>query len=136
MIKFGSFSSHSGLSLPFKIDLDCWTDKDWESAAKIIASKFFFSRVHGVPEGGLKLCKALIPFCKRPATAEEPSFPILLVDDVLTTGSSMIEWRKRIAWDSETVLGIVIFSRGPCPNWIWPLFILQEWTQCRGTGIG
>ena len=136
MIRHEAFISHSGLSLPWKIDCDDLTDYDMKGLAGIIASKFFFSRVHGIPSGGLRLAQALIPHCKVPTTVEEPKYPVLLVDDVLTTGGSMEEWRRRIAWDSEPVIGVVIYARGPVPNWIWPIFTVNEWTQCRGTGTG
>jgi len=46
---------------------------------------------------------------------------LLIVDDVLTTGSSMEEVRKEMGtyYQSE---GFVLFARGECPDWITPLF--------------
>jgi hypothetical protein len=52
----------------------------------------------------------------------------LIVDDVLTTGTSMEEARKQLGWDDAT--GIVIFARGRCPDWILPIFDMH-WFQTK-----
>lgn len=48
----------------------------------------------------------------------------LIVDDVLTTGGSMEIARHNylVANPGSDVLGAVVFARGPCPDWITPLF--------------
>jgi orotate phosphoribosyltransferase len=119
MIKFGEFRSHSGLLLPYKINCDDFTDEDWHGCAEIIRRVFTFRCVIGVPTGGVKLQKALVPF-------ESSDGPILIVDDVFTTGRSMEEFRLKYR---EPVIGAVIFARISCPHWIHPLFEVSAWAR-------
>jgi hypothetical protein len=114
--------------LPWKFDADALTDKDWKELAKLVAWKFAFSEVYGVPTGGLKFAEALKPY------ATDKNYPVLLVDDVLTLGKSMNEFRNNFA-DKNTI-GVVLLSRGLCPNWIWPILSVNEWAQSRATGLG
>lgn len=107
-----NFTSHSGQFLTWKIEFDALTDEDIETLAWMIAEQRGFGRVIGIPSGGLRLAKALRKY-------STPGGTLLIVDDVLTTGSSMqAEGEKH----SEPVQGFVIFARGPCPSWITPLF--------------
>jgi hypothetical protein len=89
LIEYGMFAGHSGLMLPWKVDCDFLADSDMEALAKIISHKFFFSQVYGIPTGGLRLAAALMPYRKE-------GYPPLLVDDVLTTGGSMIGAREHL----------------------------------------
>lgn len=111
------FTGHAGARLKFKIECDALTDEDIETIAAIIARTHTFSRVHGVPRGGLRLAHALEKYISPDGLA-------LIVDDVLTSGMSMEEARSD--YDDET-LGIVIFARGPCPSWVKSVFQLAEW---------
>src|ERR1700722_3264701 len=78
----GEFVAHSGVTLPFKIDCDALTDADIATLAKEISRRTKFSVVVGIPRGGLRLAAALEQYC-------QPSAPVLIADDVLTTGRSM-----------------------------------------------
>lgn len=117
----GEFTSHSGLMLPFKIDCDALTDADLDALAQIYAKRQQFREVNGVPSGGLRFAEALRHYRVRTS-----SF-ILIADDVLTTGAAITElrdeWLESYHWK---ILGVVIFARGPCPDWITPLFQLSE----------
>lgn len=62
-----------------------------------------------MPRGGLRLAEALKLYVTEGA--------LLIVDDVLTTGASMEEFRN-----GREALGAVIFARGHCPSWVVPLF--------------
>jgi hypothetical protein len=127
LFKFGWFASHSGFQLPWKIDCeDGLRDEDWNALASIVAGKFGFSDVYGIPRGGTKFARALAPFC-------EPGYPTLIVDDVLTTGRSFEDARQRF---SANCIGVVVFARGRCPDWVWPIFTVNEWAQSRATGLG
>ena len=84
--------------------------------AKIIGTNLQFNQVQGIPRGGLRLAKALEIYCGN-------NGPILVVDDVLTTGQSILEIRQAIP---EPSLGVVIFARGKCPEGILALFQLSE----------
>jgi hypothetical protein len=120
LLKNQPFSSHSGLHLPFKIDCDALSREDIKTITGIIARKFTFREVYGVPRGGIRLAKALRSFCLP--TGQHT----LIVDDVFTTGASMEEARKKIGINS---IGVVIFARRPCPAWIRPVFQLSEWVE-------
>jgi len=105
------FTSHSGLPLSWKIDCDALSQEDLETLALLVATKIKFSRVIGIPTGGLRFAEALEKYVV-------PSYPTLIVDDVLTTGASMELARK----DAPNSKGIVIFSSGPTPKWIQSIF--------------
>ena len=117
MIRYGWFRSHSGLQLPWKIELDGWPDFVWQNVAQIVYGSHRFSEVVGVPTGGLKLAHALEPLC-------EPGYGRLIVDDVLTTGASMEALRE-----DSTEVGVVVYARGPYPSWVKPIFTVSEWAQ-------
>lgn len=130
MVEFGWFRSHSGLQLPWKLDADALSDATIDGIAKIVRGKFAFSHVEGIPRGGLRLAEALLPFA-------EPGYPLLIVDDVLTTGASMEKAFERARERSVAVtIGVVIFARGQCPSWVWPVFSVNEWAQSSATGLG
>jgi len=115
LFKSGDFILHSGGKSNFFIDCDTLSDADWQALARYIYDKGFrFRKVIGIPRGGLKLAEALKPYC-----FPNPEYPILIVDDVLTTGKSMEEEKIK---HNESVIGIVIFARNPCPNWIKAVF--------------
>lgn len=106
---------NSGISSPFKIDCDFLTDGDIDACAKLIADmSAAFKFVEGVPDGGLRLAKALKKY------RNTKSDRLLIVDDVLTTGGSMRRHRN-----GRLALGAVIFARGPCPRWVRSLFTLN-----------
>ena len=115
LITLGDFTSHSGLQLPFKIECDALTDDDMEAIASIISKSFAFGSVHGIPRGGLRLAQKLTRY------VGDIRLPALIVDDVLTTGTSMIEYGNSRAI-RRPYIGVVIFARGPCPSWVHPIF--------------
>ena len=126
LLQFGWFCSHSKFQLPWKIDCSAFSDGDWECIASIIRWKFAFSKVIGIPRGGLKLQKLLEGYT-------ELGYPTLIVDDASTANNSFIEARKDI---EGPVFGVVVFARGPVPNWVWPIFTVNDWAQSRATGLG
>lgn len=94
LFKAGEFVSHSGLTLPYKIDCDALTNSDLETLAAQVAKWGPFERVYGVPSGGWRFADALRPYCK---------------DSGGTLG--------------EECKGAVIFARGVPPNWVTALFM-------------
>ena len=104
----GDFTLHSGRSSNFLIDCDALTDEDLNALANKVSGRIKFSRVIGIPNGGTRFSMALIPFID-----DTKKYPVLIVDDVLTTGNSMEEMKKKIGGDP---IGLVIFARSK-PNW-------------------
>jgi hypothetical protein len=114
------FISHSGKNLSWKINCDFLTDEDLDTLAFIISNKISFKDVIGVPSGGNRLSSALVPFISDEGYT-------LIVDDVLTTGYSMES--IRMIYEVTPTIGVVIFARGKCPDWIHPIFQLNEMFQ-------
>lgn len=121
LFQLGEFTLHSGAKSAWKIDCDALTDGDWEAVAAMLCEMLPpFGSVHGIPRGGIKLAEAL---SKRVSSGG----PRLIVDDVLTTGGSMAGART-----DPSDMGAVLFARGPCPEWIVPLFRVAP-SLWRGT---
>ncbi len=127
LFQSGNFTLSSGKRSDLKIDCDALTDEDIETLAYLIYKRLS-SSWHGatashicpVPTGGDRLASAL---GKRRQDRRYVKIvhgaPVLIVDDVFTTGRSMEAERLK---HPEPVRGVVIFARAPCPTWITPLF--------------
>jgi orotate phosphoribosyltransferase len=118
LFRLGDFILHSGQKGQFKIDCDALTELDIKTLACIISKEFRFSKVVGIPTGGTRLAEACEVWTKEYG-------PLLIVDDVLTTGASMEEEKDKHQY--LHVIGVVVFARGPCPTWIHPLFDMGRW---------
>jgi hypothetical protein len=114
----GDFAPHSGDKSRWKICCDALTDDDWAALAVMLRERLPpFGPVVGVPRGGLKLAAALLPHSSKDCPT------VLVVDDVLTTGGGVEEVRARIASSlTNPIVGAVVFARGLCPPWVYPLF--------------
>ena len=111
---------HSGETSDFKIECDALTSDDWDTIAYLISKHFSFSEVVGVPRGGLALQYSLKKYKKSLG-------PLLIVDDVLTTGTSMEEERDLyLERYKNNIVGVVLFTRGRCPNWVTPIFSMNK----------
>lgn len=128
----GNFILHSGQKTNFKIECDALTDKDIKTLALLISERYVFGKVFGVPRGGTRLANALQTHCNLHHTAYS-----LIVDDVITTGTSMEKYRQVLAqrpaelnevddYVAPEFIGVVLFARGVCPYWITPIF--QMWS--------
>lgn len=112
LFTLGNRRLHSGELTDWKIECDALTDQDYDALARMLAQRLpAFGAVEGVPRGGLRLMEALAPY------ANKDSYPLLIVDDVLTTGGSLETHR-----DGRPAIGAVLFARGACPPWVTPLF--------------
>lgn len=114
LFKIGEFTLHSGKKSNFKIDCDALTDDDLETFATLISNNLDWNIVIGVPTGGEALANKLVQYNNPESTN------VLIVDDVLSTGDSMEQYHF------EQSIGVVIFARGPCPDWITPIFQMWE----------
>lgn len=103
------FRAHSGEIKNWKIECDALTDLDMYTLAFMLYEILPpFDSVYGIPKGGLRIANELRIY--------QTSGPRLVVDDVLTTGASMIQEMR------EGDIGAVIFARGVCPDKVTPLF--------------
>ena len=113
------FTSHSGLDLTWKIEMDALTRDEWECIAHmIIELSPPFKEAIGIPRGGVKLGKLL----NLHGTGKRED-PICIVDDVLTTGGSMNEFKQKRHWRNPSkYIGWVVFARNKPPSWVKALF--------------
>lgn len=127
LFQTGEFNLNSGIISDFKIDCDHLSDEDLDTLALKITELVKFHKVFGVPSGGIRLEQAL----KKYEYKDKPDYPTLIVDDVLTSGGSMERFAETLknSYEMKKYLGIVIFARKKCPNWITPLFQMHEVTS-------
>lgn len=138
LFRIGRFTLSSGKKAGWKIDCDALDKGDWEALA-VIASQVIdldrFSAFIPVPTGGNPFAEALLGQCRDMPGARaglsaatlgrrsppKDDRPRLIVDDVLTTGKSIIE-----AMDQPYDRGLVVFARGPLPIGVEALFRLKS----------
>ena len=122
LFQYGEFTLHSGSASEFRINAEALDETSIATLAGMIARRVGkFRDVVGIPQGGIPLAAALIPY-------REGDGPLLVVDDVLTTGRSMEEFRAiRYIPDDNDIIGFVIFDRsgGKRPSWVRALFTLD-----------
>ena len=114
------FTSHSGLDLSWKIEMEALSDPEWFTIKKMIIELTPpFKEAVGIPQGGTKLGDLL----NEHGTGKEED-PICSVDDVLTTGESMEYFLTQYQRNRRpfTAIGWVVFARGQCPGWVTSLF--------------
>ena len=111
------FKSHAGLDLSWKIEMDALSENEWKCIAHmIIELSQPFQAAIGIPRGGLKLSGYLHEY-----STQNPADPYLIVDDVMTTGGSMEEYKKE-HFNDKYVIGWVVFARSKVPIWWDALF--------------
>ena len=113
------FKSHAGLDLSWKIEMDALEDEEWVTISQMILELSEpFREAIGIPRGGTRLGKLL----NQHGTGEKDN-PILIVDDVLTTGGSMEDFKRMREFRNPTkYIGWVVFARGYPPSWCKALF--------------
>jgi len=112
------FIGHSGGELHWKIECDAITSPEWKCIARMIFERERrpFQAVIGIPRGGVELGKWLNEY-----STQNPEHPYLIVDDVLTTGGSMNEYREEHFYEKES-FGWVVFARKQPQPWVKALF--------------
>ena len=117
------FKSHAGLDLTWKIEMDALSRDEWECICTMIMEHTEpFGEAVGIPTGGVKLGKLLNQY----GTGKDED-PILIVDDVLTTGGSMNDFYRKRHWRNTTkYIGWVVFARTNPPEWVNALFQMPK----------
>lgn len=106
LFRWGQFKSAAGHDLDWKIECDALDEDDWRCIASVCAPMVGpFRDVVGVPRGGLKLAQAIRS--RRSRRAER----VLVVDDVWTTGMSMMRVVAELGLQPGEWRGLVVFSR-------------------------
>lgn len=120
----GNHRLSSGKKSHFLFDCDYLSDRDIKCLAEIIAGKIQFCHVIPVPSGGIRLSKYLMFHAEK----GNGKLPVLIVDDVLTTGRQITQLRNHHSkkYGADGIIGVVLFARGKCPDWVTPVFTLNE----------
>lgn len=124
----GEFTSHSGLKLNGKFECDSLTKEDWDTLA-LWGSKILppFDVAFPVPpsraghkDNAKELSGRMNTHYRR---GHGYAFPVLVCDDVLTTGSSLLAEMEKIKknWQGAGVIGLVAFARGPLPENVYSI---------------
>lgn len=117
LFRLGTFKAASGRELPYKIECDVLGSVDWRCIAHAsVKSMPSFGRVVPVPRGGVALAtefeQFILPGCRT----------LLVVDDVWTTGGSMVtvadDYMKRNKSMREWI-GFAAFARERTPINVW-----------------
>ena len=122
------FISHAGNPLTWKIECDALSDDDWACIAHMIIERETrsFSKVIGIPRGGKKLEEALQPYVSFGI------YPVLVVDDVWTTGTSFAEFTQiqtiKQELDECEWFGWAAFARNFIPTDSKVNALLRMWT--------
>lgn len=136
LFQWGDFTLHSGEKSWWRIDCDDLTDSEIALFAKLIRERagMFHHAACPVSHYGSaapRLVRALSTY--RSDWLGRGNFVCLIVDDVLTTGASMEEVKAKegaarsLPSGKKTEFwGAVLFARGPCPDWITPIFQLVQ----------
>lgn len=131
LFKKTDFQMPTGGMAHYKIDGGALTDEDLDALAYIVSEKLrtFANRdksairmVYGATETGERFAKAFEPYTDTFGSIT------LIVDDVLTSGATMENARMR--YGVADALGVVIFARGPAPDWVKPIFSMP-WFNTR-----
>lgn len=119
-IQIGEFPLHSGGVSYFKLECDKFTQTDWEALAFIASKRWRFRSVHGIPTGGMRLAAAM-----RQYETHDSRDPVMIVDDVLTSGGSLTQARAMYNAD-DFIIGYVAIARRPTLPWVVPFFQVTE----------
>lgn len=118
----GDFVLRSGKKSSYKIECDALTKDDWDGIAAGIMEELDlppFRHAVGVPRGGIPLANALNAYAQEVLTGS----PVLICEDVVTTGGSLEKFRRE-NYGGEHVIGVAFVCRGSCPEWVRPLFVV------------
>lgn len=122
LFKYGLFRLSSGHLDHFRIDCEHLNALEWSALAQYIAERVrVFRDVVGVETGGEALAKFLKGFAQG-----DIQQPLLIVDDVWTTGASMRKcaehWTSCLPMAHRQWIGWVVFSRGKLDNNVESVF--------------
>lgn len=116
LFQSGVFKLASGGYSNWKIECDALTKEDWATLAAMAYEVLPpFGEVVGVPRGGIPFANALRDYI----TVGHVN--LLIAEDVVTTGKSINQYK-----DGDSTIGVCVFAREKCPDWITPLFRMYK----------
>ena len=119
LFESGDFVLRSGAETDWRINAEALDASSIATIACMIADRVGpFCAVRGIPTGGEPLAKALEPY-------RSDEGPLLIVDDVFTTGASMEEYRNYVGVIDTAFYVIFDRSGGPRPSWVKALWTLD-----------
>lgn len=124
------FISHSGLPLTWKIECDAINENEWAALAHMIREyePAKWQKAVGIPRGGLALAHELNKF-----STSNPNDPILIVDDVYTTGKSFHDFiASKIEYDQSIICWCVFARKKPIDDMIKALFTMPNKVTTNG----
>ncbi len=117
VFQLGDFVLASGQHSTWKVECDALTAEDWATLAAMAMEIFpdlRFCKAVGVPRGGIPFAEALASYATEG--------PVLVVDDVFTTGGSL----AAVLAEHPGSLGLVAFARNQVPDGIMALWTLNR----------
>lgn len=125
LFQFGSFKLRGGGHSRFKIECDALSDEEIKGMAELLIDCLPpYCEVIGIPTGGDRIAAAM----ESRATGNE-EHPVLIVDDVYTTGGSMLAACQvfNVAKPHRNWRGAVLFAREKVREpWITALFTMAS----------
>tara|TARA_B110000902_G_scaffold265117_1_gene348480 strand:+ start:1187 stop:1588 length:402 start_codon:yes stop_codon:yes gene_type:complete len=120
LFEVGDFTSHAGLPLAWKIECDAIRPEWWHGLARMVMDYQTgpFCRAEGIPRGGVAFGEAMNQY-----GTGNPKDPVLIVDDVYTTGTSFREYCDK-HYPDEVVIKWCVFARKPTTDGVNTLFTM------------
>ena len=117
-----NFISHSGIPMTWKIECDSISLMEWECIAHMIneTEQQPWRKAIGIPRGGVPLGLCLDKF----STGVETD-PILIADDVYTTGKSFTDFVNE-NYPYDATIQWCVFARQPTRGRVKALFTMPE----------
>ena len=117
-----NFISHAGLPMTWKIECDAISPDEWNCLARMIRENEpqNWQKAVGIPRGGCPLGEALDEYSTGVSTD-----PVLIADDVYTTGMSQKVFKEEHYKDIATIQWVV-FSREPTVGKVKALFTMPN----------
>ena len=118
----GDFISHAGLPLSWKLECDAISSDEWKCIAKMIMDyqTQSFRIAIGIPRGGVVLGHWLNEYASGDAKD-----PVLVADDVYTTGTSFKEYCEKY-YPNEEVYKWCVFARRTPEYGVRALFTMPD----------
>jgi len=111
----------SGIESCLTIDVEALSDTEMVGFSNLIAKKYSFKRVFGIPRGGSRLAD-----CLKRDQSPYGELDLLIVDDVYTTGETINEYVKHLHNDTSFMVVVLFTRQKPKENYIEGVVIMNQ----------